>query len=164
MDLNYLFGSGEDLTPLQMAVRSFLMFFITLILIRIGGMRIFGKKSAFDYIIIIMLGAVLARGVVGASPFLSTVAAAAVMILIHKALAMLAMKFVWVGKMVKGIHRKLYDNGLRDRKNMELVGISEDDLLEAVRLQLNKTSLDEVEKIIIEKNGEMSVIKKAGST
>ena len=123
-------------------------------------MRIFGKKSAFDYIIIIMLGAVLARGVVGASPYMSTVVAATVMVLIHKVLALLAMKFIWVGKLVKGIHRELYDNGRRHKKNMELVGISEDDLMEAVRLSIKSTSLDDVEKIIIEKNGELSVIKK----
>jgi uncharacterized membrane protein YcaP (DUF421 family) len=163
MDLHSLFGSGEDLNPLQMGVRSFLMFFIALILIRIGGMRIFGKKSAFDYIIIIMLGAVLARGVVGASPFFSTVVASAVMILIHKVLAMLSMKFTSVGKLVKGIHRPLYENGRRDTRNMQVVAISDDDLLEAVRLQINQTSLDNVEKIIIEKNGELSVIKKSGN-
>lgn len=136
------------------------MFFIALVLIRIGGMRIFGKKSAFDYIIIIMLGAILARGVVGASPYMSTVVAATVMVLIHKVLALLAMKFIWVGKLVKGIHRELYHNDRRHKKNMELVGISEDDLMEAVRLNINSTSLADVEKIIIEKNGELSVIKK----
>lgn len=161
MDFNSLFGSGDNLNPLQMGIRSFLMFFIALILIRIGGMRIFGKKSAFDYIIIIMLGAVLARGVVGASPFFSTVVASAVMILIHKVLAMLSMKFTSVGKLVKGIHRPLYEGGHRNIKNMEVVAISDDDLLEAVRLQTNATSLDNVEKIIIEKNGELSVIKKS---
>jgi uncharacterized membrane protein YcaP (DUF421 family) len=66
MDIYDLFGRGEDLTALQMSVRSFIMFFIALALIRIGGMRIFGKKTAFDNILVIMLGAVLARGVVGA--------------------------------------------------------------------------------------------------
>ncbi|MBO9572596.1 MAG: DUF421 domain-containing protein [Chitinophagaceae bacterium] len=160
MDFNILFGSGEDLNPLQMAVRGFIMFFITLLLIRIGGMRIFGKKSAFDYIIIIMLGAVLARGVVGASPFLSTVVAAFVMILVHKLLAMLAMKYIWIGKIVKGIHRPLYNDGQMDIKNMKIVAISKDDLMEAVRLQLNKATLDTVKEIIIEKNGELSVIEK----
>src|SRR5436853_1529747 len=101
MDINNLFGSGEQLTPLQMGARAFIMFFITLALIRIGGMRIFGKKTAFDNILVIMLGAVLARGVVGASPFFSTVAAAAVMVIIHKILALLAMKYIWIGKIVK---------------------------------------------------------------
>ena len=110
MDIKELFGSGEHLTALQMGVRAFIMFFITLALIRFGGMRIFGKKTAFDNILVIMLGAILARGVVGASPFFSTVAAAAVMVVIHRILAWLAINHSWVGKIVKkffvkfGIH------------------------------------------------------------
>ena len=162
MDFNHLFGTDGNLGPLQMGFRAFVMFFITLILIRIGGMRIFGKKSAFDNIIIIMLGAVLARGVVGASPFFSTVIAATVMVIIHRVLAILSMKFIWIGKIVKGIHRTLYEDGEMKNRNMALVSISKDDLMEAVRLQINKNSLDVVDIITIEKSGELSVIEKEG--
>ena len=72
--LQTLVGEGEKLTVLQMSVRAFVMFIITLVLIRFAGLRTFAKQSSFDNIIVIMLGAVLARGVVGASPFWSTVA------------------------------------------------------------------------------------------
>jgi uncharacterized membrane protein YcaP (DUF421 family) len=160
MDINELFGSGENLTPLQMGVRAFIMFFITLALIRLGGMRIFGKKTAFDNVLVIMLGAVLARGVVGASPFLSTIAASAVMVIIHKILALLAMKHVWIGKIVKGIHRSLYKDGEMNQRNMRAATISKDDLMEGVRLEINSDSLDDVKEALIEKNGQVSVIKK----
>jgi uncharacterized membrane protein YcaP (DUF421 family) len=160
MDINELFGSGENLSPLQMGVRAFIMFFITLALIRLGGMRIFGKKTAFDNVLVIMLGAVLARGVVGASPFLSTIAASAVMVIIHKILALLAMKHVWIGKIVKGIHRSLYKDGEMNRENMRIATISKDDLMEGVRLEINSDNLDDVKEAVIEKNGQVSVIKK----
>jgi len=160
MDMQQLFGSGEQLTPLQMGVRAFIMFFIALGLIRIGGMRIFGKKTAFDNILVIMLGAILARGVVGASPFLSTVAAGGVMVLIHKILALLALKYVWVGKIVKGIHRSLFKNGEMNIRNMRIAAISKDDLMEGVRLQINSNSLEDVQEAYIEKNGQVSIVEK----
>ena len=160
MDLHSLFGSGEHLTALQMGVRSFIMFFIALALIRIGGMRIFGKKTAFDNILVIMLGAILARGVVGASPFFSTVVASAVMVVIHKILALLALRHIWVGKIVKGIHRSLYKNGELNTRNMRIATISKDDLMEGVRLQINSNSLDDVKEAYIEKNGQVSIIEK----
>jgi uncharacterized membrane protein YcaP (DUF421 family) len=160
MGINELFGRGEDLTALQMAVRSFIMFFIALALIRLGGMRIFGKKTAFDNILVIMLGAILARGVVGASPFFSAVAAAAVMVVIHKILAFLAMKHVWVGMVVKGYRRSLYKNGQFNLKNMRITSISKDDLMEGVRIEINSDNLDEVKEVHIEKNGQISVVKK----
>jgi len=160
MNLHELFGNGEDLTALQMAVRSFIMFFIALALIRLGGMRIFGKKTAFDNILVIMLGAILARGIVGASSFFSAVAAAAVMVIIHKILAWLAMKHVWVGMIVKGYRRSLYKNGEYNLKNMRITAISKDDLMEGVRLEINSDNLDEVKEVYIEKNGQVSVVKK----
>ena len=159
MDINELFGNGQNLTALQMAVRAFIMFFIALALIRIGGMRIFGKKTAFDNILVIMLGAVLARGVVGASPFFSTVAAASVMVVVHKILALLAMKYIWIGKIVKGIHRSLYKDGKMNLKNMRIATISKDDLMEGVRLQIHSNSLDNVKEVYIEKNGQVSVVE-----
>jgi len=160
MDIKELFGTGEHLTALQMAVRAFIMFFITLALIRFGGMRIFGKKTAFDNILVIMLGAILARGVVGASPYFSTVAASAVMVVVHKILALLALRYVWVGKIVKGIHRSLYKDGEFNRKNMRISAISKDDLMEGVRMQIHSKSLDQVEEAYIEKNGHVSIIEK----
>ena len=160
MDIKELFGTGEHLTALQMAVRAFIMFFITLALIRFGGMRIFGKKTAFDNILVIMLGAILARGVVGASPFFSTVAASAVMVVVHKILALLALKHIWVGKIVKGIHRSLYKNGQMNTRNMKIAAISKDDLMEGVRLQINSNTLDDVKEAYIEKNGQVSIIEK----
>jgi uncharacterized membrane protein YcaP (DUF421 family) len=136
------------------------MFFIALALIRFGGMRIFGKKTAFDNVLSIMLGAILARGVIGATPFFSTAVACAVMIIIHKVLAFLALKYVWVGKIVKGIHRPLYKDGEFNRRNMKITAISKDDIMEGVRMQINSNTLDVVEEVFIEKNGQVSVVRK----
>ncbi|MBV9962879.1 MAG: hypothetical protein JO072_11595, partial [Parafilimonas sp.] len=69
--IQYWFGEGEHLNVLQMSVRTFFTFILLMLLIRLAGMRTFAKRSAFDNIIVILLGAVLARGVVGASPYWS---------------------------------------------------------------------------------------------
>jgi uncharacterized membrane protein YcaP (DUF421 family) len=163
MDLYYssLWGVEDHLDILHMCIRAFLMFFITLALIRIGGMRIFGLKTAFDSILVIMLGAVLGRGVVGASPFFSTVAAGLVMVLVHRILSQLSRKYKSVGKIVKGEHHTLYENEQFDEQKMKQHGISEDDIKEAIRSKLNTHNIGEVKEVIIEKNGEMSVIKKS---
>src|SRR4026207_455077 len=97
-----LWGHGDQLTPLQMSCRGFVMFFIALALLRIAGKRTFGKNSAFDTVIGIMMGAILGRAVVGASPFLSTVAAGLVIVGLHRIIATLAVTQDWLGKLVKG--------------------------------------------------------------
>jgi uncharacterized membrane protein YcaP (DUF421 family) len=161
MNWQEIFGSGEHLTELQMSVRAFIMFFISLGLIRIGGMRIFGEKTAFDNIIIIMFGAVLARGIVGASPFGSTIAAGATMIIIHRVLGWIAMWSPAAGIVIKGKqHQCLYRNDHMIEKTMKITSISENDLKEAVREILNEENFDNVKTMYMENNGKISVIKK----
>src|SRR5689334_307328 len=86
-NLSNLLGHGEDLTALQMSLRAVIVFFATLVLIRLGGVRIFGRRSSLDTIIMIVMGSVLARGIVGASPLVPVIAAATAMIAVHRLLA-----------------------------------------------------------------------------
>lgn len=155
-----LFGHGEDLTILQMSFRAFVMFFITLILIRLGGMRIFGKKSSFDTIIVIMLGAILARGVVGASSFFATIVASIVMVVIDRILAWLSMKSYIVACIIKGKPILLYEKDKIIWENMKLTSLSKEDLLESLRLETKENSLECLDSAHMETNGRISFILK----
>src|SRR4030095_230052 len=158
--LSSFFGYGEHLTALQMSVRAFSMFFITLVLIRLAGMRTFAKKSSFDNILVIMLGAILARGVIGASPYWSTVAAAAVMVALHRIIALLSVKNRTIEKWVKGTHIKLYQDGQLIDNNLKKTGMSKNDLHESLRLETKKMTLSEIDTAFMETNGRISFILK----
>jgi len=158
--IRIVFGEGKDLTWWQMSSRAVVAFFITLLLIRIAGIRTFGKKSAFDNVIIIMLGSILSRVVVGASPFIPTTVACLAFVLVHWLLARISVHNDHVGKFVKGERISLYVDGRKNEKNMERSRISDKDLMEGLRLRINDESFEEVEEIFLERNGEISVVKK----
>src|SRR5687767_7518371 len=155
-----LFGEGENLNALQMCDRAFVMFFVTLILIRITGMRAFGAKSAFDAIIVIMLGALLSRAVVGVSPFFPTIAAGLVLSLVHRILGMISVNNPFLSHLIKGKEVTLYKDGVINQKHLSKCSVSKGDLMEAVRLHANVASLDEVEEAYMERSGQISVVKK----
>lgn len=155
-----LFGSGERLDALQMGCRAVIMFFITLIIIRISGMRSFGRKSAFDSIIVIMLGAILSRTVVGASEFLPTITAGSVFAIIHRILGWLSVKHDIVGKIIKGNSICLYEKGEFINKNLAKSIISKKDIMEEIHGQLNENSLDNISHVFMERSGKISIIKK----
>ena len=160
-DLLYtLFGEGKDLNALQMACRAFVMFFITLALIRMAGMRAFGQKSAFDSIIVIMLGAILSRAVTGASAFFPTVVAGAVLAMVHRLLGIVSIYSDTIGFIVKGQKLILFRNGAIVKKNTLLCSVSSKDLLEEVRIKLNESTMDNVKEIYMERSGKISIIKK----
>ena len=158
--LYQLFGEGKDLDALQMADRAFVMFFITLFLIRVAGMRAFGQKSAFDMIIVIMLGAILSRAVSGDSPFFATVTAGAVLAVIHRLLALASVFSDTIGWMIKGKKTILFKNNAIIKKNMIRCSVSYKDLQEEVRLILNETTMDNVVEISMERSGKISIVKK----
>jgi uncharacterized membrane protein YcaP (DUF421 family) len=158
--ISIIWGEGEHLNALQMAVRAFVMFFIALVMIRLGGMRIFSKKSAFDTIIVIMLGAVLARGIVGASDYWATVAASAVMIAINRGLAWLSEIYTGINNVIKGKALILYESGEICWENMKTASLTRSDLMESLRLETQQESLDHIEKVYMETNGRISFIMK----
>lgn len=162
--IDFLFGKGEHLNTLQMCVRAFVMFMIMLVLIRFAGMRTFAKRSPFDTIVTIMLGAILARGVVGASNFVDTIVASGVMVVMHRAVAWLSVKSKKFERLIKGSYIKLYNDGAIIIDALEKTGMSENDLHESLRLETKKLTLAEIDTAFLETNGRISFILKRDET
>ena len=158
--LNDWWGINENIAPLEIAARSAVMFLVALMLIRLAGMRPFGKGESFDQIITFLIGAILSRGVVGATPFFSTIVSAIVIILIHKILSKLSIYSRAMGKLFKGNNYVLYRDGEFVKENMEKANISDNDIFEELRLQCKSTKMDNIQEILLERTGKISFIQK----
>jgi uncharacterized membrane protein YcaP (DUF421 family) len=156
--VNDILGTGKELTALQMSVRAFIFFFITLIYLRIAGIRTLGKKSMNDMIIVIVLGSVVARGIAGASGFGPTIASSFVLVLLHRFISWLTCRSRAVEKMIKGEKLLLFENGSYIKKNMERANITEHDFSEALRLSTQQKDNKKVVAAFLETNGELSFI------
>jgi len=119
-------------------------------------MRSFGRKSSFDTIIVIMLGAVLSRAVVGASPLLPTVVAGAVLVVVHRLLAMVTARAPRLERLIKGEPSVLYRDGSLDHAAMLRSGISRGDLEEAVRSRAHHPAA-QIASITMETSGKLTV-------
>ena len=159
-ELTEIWGVKENIGPLEIAARAFVMFFIALLLIRISGMRAFGKGTAFDNIISFLIGGVLSRGVIAATPFISTVVAGLVIVLIHRILSLITLDNKLIGTIVKGKKYLLYKDGNFIRQNLVRAGVSEDDVRDELRTDLQIDNLQEIEEINLERTGSISFIKK----
>jgi uncharacterized membrane protein YcaP (DUF421 family) len=156
-----VWGDGESLDAVSMVVRAGTMFFLLLVMIRVAGARSFARKSSFDNVVVIMLGAVAARGVVGASPFGSTVAACAVVVALHRLIGRLCVTVGWVSRLVEGTPVLLFKEGRLLCENLKVATISEADLLESHRLELNSPVLSPREAAYLERNGRISFVRDA---
>ena len=158
-----LFGPHADshtITALQMMTRAILVFFVALGLLRVSGKRTFGGNTAFDMVIKIMLGAVLSRAVVAASPFGGTLLAGLVLVLLHRLLAWAAFHSPLVGRLVKGEAHVVAENGQVRAETLRQHNLTLEDLLEDLRKNGNLAALDQAEAVRLERDGSISVVKK----
>jgi uncharacterized membrane protein YcaP (DUF421 family) len=155
-----IFGEGKDLNALQMSSRGVVMFFIALALIRVSGRRSFGVRSPLDNIITISLGAVMSRAIVGASDFVPVVVCCFVIVLLHRVIGWLIASSKSFGRFIEGEKILLYEKGQFLRQNMKKALVCQEDLMQGVRKSAMTEDMDKIEKVFMERNGEISAIKK----
>lgn len=159
--VSWIFGQGTQLETWQMAARAIAVFVIALVLIRASGRRSFGQHSPFDACITVLLGAVLSRAVVGASPFWSTVAGGAALVVLHRAVALGSVRWRRFEDLVEGREIVLVRDGQIDQDNMRKALVSRQNLEEAMRQQIGNAGLAEVGCAILERDGKLTVIRRS---
>jgi uncharacterized membrane protein YcaP (DUF421 family) len=155
-----LFGEGKDLNVLQMSCRGVVVFFIALLLIRLSGRRSFGVRSPLDNIITISLGAVMSRAIVGASDFVPVIATCFVVVLLHRLVGWLIANSKLFGRLIEGEKILLFEDGVFLKGNMKKALVCQEDLMQGVRKSAMTENMDQIAKVFMERNGEISAIKK----
>lgn len=144
-------GVNEHISPLQITLRSVVMFLVTFVIIRFAGMRPFRKNTPFDMVIAFLIGGVLSRGVVGATPFFSTLASAVALIVLQKLFYKLSLHSKWFEKTMKGKRYLIYQNGKFLKENMQKADITTLEVYEDLRVEQQTESLEGIAEIYVKK-------------
>ena len=148
----------NDLSYVQSALRTIVVYGLTLAIVRLGSKRFLSKATAFDVIVGIMLGSVMSRAITGSTPFYPTLIAGATLVGMHWLIAALAFRFDWFGTLVKGKSVLLIENGEIQRDGMRQAGLSDHDLKQALRMQNDHTDPAKIRLAYLERSGSISVI------
>lgn len=161
--LTTLLGLGQDtLTLAQMLLRTLIVYLTALIVVRLGEKRFFGKSTAFDLVLSIILGSVISRAINGSAPFFPTLAASLALVGIHWLLAALAFRSDRFGNLIKGQARILIRDGELKWEAMRSSHLSEQDLRSALRVQSQIEEPSGVKVARLERSGSISVIPVEG--
>lgn len=135
------------------------MFIITVVIVRLTGMRSFRKNNPFDLVIAFLIGGILSRGVVGATPFFSAVAGAVALVILQKLIFRLSFYSYWFETSAKGNKYLIYQNGKFIRENMRRADVTKMEIYEDLRVQFQTENLSEFDEVYVEKTGEISFVK-----
>jgi uncharacterized membrane protein YcaP (DUF421 family) len=151
---------GERLNYWQMAIRSVLVFIITIVMVRLGKRKFLGKNSAMDIILAVIIGAVSSRAINAKGYLFSTMLSVAVLIACHWLLSYLIVKSDKMGFFLEGLGYPLIKDGKIDKRAMLKQHFREEEILEAARLRGNISDINKIKEAYLESNGSISIIKK----
>lgn len=156
--LHELIGAqGQAISLVQMSLRAVLIFVIGLLIVRFAAARAFGKWSALDIVLAVIVGSNLSRAITGGAPFLPTLAATILLVLLHGLLARASARWSWLSAVIKGRPVILARDGVLDEAAMKKAGLGEGDL----RMALRAAGYDDVSEIrsaSLERNGDITII------
>jgi len=153
-------GKATELTLFNISLRAFLIFIAGLALVRVGDRRSLAEKTAFDAIFIVLLGSMLSRAINGTSPFFTTIAAAIVLMIIHRTFAFAAYKSHWFGQLIKGKPITVVRNGEMDWQGLKRALVSKHDFEEDLRLDGKTDDVSTIRLARLERSGDISFVKK----
>jgi uncharacterized membrane protein YcaP (DUF421 family) len=157
-----LFGTKDHVEWGQECARAVLIFFYGLVMLRLSGKRTFARWSAIDIVISIMVGSSLSRALTGSAPLPGTLAAVAVLVALHVALAWAVAHNETLSALIEGRSAILSRDGRLDERARKHHMISLRDLDEALREHGidGRAALAETSKLELEPSGHISVIKR----
>ena len=157
--LNEIFGqSKNDITMWQMSARALVVFAYGLILVRMAGRRIFGRWSALDIVVSVIIGSNLSRALTGNAPLPAVLASSSVLVAVHWLLAAALAHSRSLSRLIEGKPIHLGENGKIDWKLLKRRTISEADIHEALR-QAGLPDEKGTRLITLEPSGKISVLK-----
>ncbi len=154
-------GTSMQIVWWQMSIRAVIIFAFGVVLVRVAGRRAFGRQSALDIVLTVLIGSNLSRALTGGSPFFPTMAATAVLVLLYWLSIHITQRSDVAGFLLKGESSVLVRDGQVDRAALRQGGVSQADLHEAIRSQ-GVDHLDAVKLATLERSGRVSVVKQKG--
>jgi len=149
----------KELTFLQVSLRGVIVFVATLVMVRLSSKRSLAEKTAFDAVLVVIIGSMLSRAINGSAAFLPTLGSGFVLVLLHRLFGLTAYYSHAFGILLKGKPAVLVQNGTLQQKNMLWNHISEHDLQEDMRLEAKTEDLSKIKSARVERSGDISFIK-----
>jgi uncharacterized membrane protein YcaP (DUF421 family) len=152
----------KDLTFFQISLRGIIVFFATLIMVRLGHKRSLARKTAFDVVLLVILASVLSRAINGSAAFFATLGGGLVIVVVHRLMAFMAYYSHWFGVLIKGRPDMIIDDGELLLGAMRRNHISRHDVEEDLRLAAKTQDLKDIHAGYVERSGDISFIEKKG--
>lgn len=145
---------------LTIAVRTVILYFFLILIVRIMGKRQIGQLQPGELVITIMISEIAVLPIQDDNvSILNAVIPVSILAVLEVGISFIALKSINLRNLLQGNSVIVIKNGQPDIKQMKKLRYSTDDLLEALR-QKGVFSIDDVQYAIAETDGSLSILLK----
>ncbi|MGO2618222.1 MAG: DUF421 domain-containing protein [Lactococcus cremoris] len=138
-----------------------LAYLLLIVVLRIFGKRVLSKMNAFDFVVTVAFGSIVATILTNSKlTLVDGMTALTLLVLLQYMITKLTVNFKFVNKIVKSEPTILYYKNQYDNQAMKKERVSKEELYQAARSS-GFASMNEILAIILETNGEFSVLSKS---
>ena len=157
-----LIGPDQGADTQQLCIRALFLFVFGILCVRIAGRRTFAQYSPLDIVVALIVGSNISRVMTGKADLVPALSATLVLVVLHRLLAMAAMRWSAFAWLVKSRPIRLVKDGRVDHKALNRANLSADDLHEAIRMEQFEDPAD-LRLAMLEGSGKVSVVPKRHS-
>jgi uncharacterized membrane protein YcaP (DUF421 family) len=150
---------AENIQFWQVAARAVWVYIALIAMLRLAKKRSLGRATALDVVLVITVGSLASRGITGNAPLTNCLIAILTLIGMHWLISLLTRDHARISDWIKGTPTRMILNGKVDQDALLAAHMSDDDLMQDLR-QKGVTSPEHAEEAILERSGQLSVLKK----
>jgi uncharacterized membrane protein YcaP (DUF421 family) len=147
---------------MNLILRAACVYILLLLVMRLAGRRTVSNTSTFDLVLLLVISEAVSNALFAGQDHSITSAAILVITLVSLdiGLSLIKLRSVWFSKLVDGVPLILLAHGKPLTDRMENARVSPEDLATAAR-EHGFASIDNLQYVVLEANGKLSVIPKA---
>lgn len=160
--MKYIFFDGWD-GIIRVIVSTFIAYIVIIIILRISGKRTLAKMNAFDFVVTIALGSILGAVILNNSiPLAEGLLAACLLIFLQYCITYYSVRSVKFKNFISSNPSLLFYDGKFLEKVLKKERIAMGEINKSVR-EAGLGDLTEVEVIVLESTGDITIVKKMNS-
>lgn len=149
---------------MDLVSRAAIIFFVLLVVLRLGGNKQFSEMTSFDAVLIIVVAEVTGNSLSGQDySITASIVVIVSLVAFDIGLSLLKTRSKRFDKLAEGVPVLIVENGRLIRKTMKKERVDEGDVLSAARMAHGLERLDQIRYAILEKGGKISIIPREGA-
>lgn len=145
-------------------LRALLIYMILLVVFRISGKRTMSEATTFDMVLLLIISETVQQALIeNDNSITNAVILVITLIIADVVISQVKMRFLGFERVLEGTAVIIIEEGRLHRDRMKKANIREEDIMSAARELQGLERLDQVKFAVLEKNGVITVVPRAGA-